>query len=141
MDHRRCCIWFSRDGGRAKKIHHTYLLINRWPLLIVWLVVAFKVQYILVEALALLLRVRSHVVLEFIKMSVKDMDFEGHPAAHGLTVWLPNGDFMLTLHWSSHNGFFLIQTPKTLYIEKLACANLASLGVLRKCLLAGQTHH
>ncbi|MBN3271194.1 RPR1B protein, partial [Polyodon spathula] len=46
----------------------------------------FKVQYILVEALALLLRVRSHVVLEFIKMSIKDIDFEGHPTTHCAVV-------------------------------------------------------
>ena len=45
------------------------------------MVPAFKVQYILMEAFALLLRVRSHV-LEFIKMSIKDMDLAGHPATH-----------------------------------------------------------
>src|SRR5258705_9545928 len=50
------------------------------------LVTAFKVRYILVEALALLLRVRSQVLLEFIKMRIKDMDCEGHPAAHCATV-------------------------------------------------------
>ncbi|XP_078470508.1 uncharacterized protein LOC144732790 isoform X3 [Lampetra planeri] len=45
---------------------------------------AFKVQYILVEALALLLRVRSHVLLECIKMSIKDVDFEGHHSHQSL---------------------------------------------------------
>ena len=34
-------------------------------LVILPLVAAFKVQYILVEALALLLRVRSHVILDY----------------------------------------------------------------------------
>lgn len=36
-------------------------------------------------ALTLLLRVCSHV-LEFNKISIKDMDFEGHPTAHFVTV-------------------------------------------------------
>jgi hypothetical protein len=38
-----------------------------------------------VEAPALLLRMRSRV-LEFIKMSVKNMDLEGHSAAHFAVV-------------------------------------------------------
>src|SRR6218665_3437294 len=42
----------------------------------------FRVQYILMKALALLLCVSSHVVLEFLKMSVEDMDFERHSASH-----------------------------------------------------------
>ena len=46
------------------------------------LVTMFKVQYILMKVLALLLWVSSHVLLEFVKMSVKDMDFERHSASH-----------------------------------------------------------
>ena len=42
----------------------------------------FKVQYILMKALALLLWVSSHVLLEFVKMSVKDMHFERNSLSH-----------------------------------------------------------
>lgn len=38
------------------------------------------------EAFALLLGVRSHVFLKFMKMGVKDMHFEGHPATHFAVV-------------------------------------------------------
>src|SRR5258705_2748031 len=59
-------------------------VVSQHVLVVLSLVTAFKVQYILVEALALLLRVRSQV--ELIKMSIKDMDFEGHPTAHYAVV-------------------------------------------------------
>lgn len=45
-------------------------------------ITAFKIQHIPVDALALLIWVRSHILLELIKMSVRDAEFEGHPAAH-----------------------------------------------------------
>ena len=54
--------------------HHVFVILS--------LVTMFKVQYILMKALALLLRVSSHVFLEFVKMSVKDMDFERHSTSH-----------------------------------------------------------
>ena len=58
--------------------HHVLVVLS--------LVTTFKVQYIVVEALVLLLRVRSQVFLELIKMRFQDMDFEGHPAAHCVVV-------------------------------------------------------
>ena len=36
----------------------------------------------MVEALTLLLGVCPYVLIKLIKLSVKDMDFEGHPATH-----------------------------------------------------------
>src|SRR6218665_192190 len=54
--------------------HHVFVILS--------LVTTFRVQYILMKALALLLCVSSHVVLEFLKMSVEDMDFERHSASH-----------------------------------------------------------
>lgn len=44
-------------------------------------ITVFKVLHILVESLILLHWIRSYV-LKFIKMSVKDVNFKGHPAAH-----------------------------------------------------------
>ena len=51
--------------------HHAFVILSM-----------FKVQYILMKALALLLRVSFHVLLEFVNMSVKDMDFNRHSASH-----------------------------------------------------------
>ena len=53
--------------------HHVFVILP--------LVTMFKVQYILMKVLALLLWVSSHVLLEFVKVSVKDMDFERHSAS------------------------------------------------------------
>lgn len=49
-------------------------------------IVVFRVQYILMEAPILVLSVRSYVLLELIKMSIKNMEFERHPAAHYVVV-------------------------------------------------------
>ena len=54
--------------------HHVFVILS--------LVTMFKVQYILMKALALLLRISFHVFLEFVNMSVKDMDFKRHSASH-----------------------------------------------------------
>src|SRR5271165_1146799 len=54
--------------------HHVFVILS--------LVTTFKIQYILVKTFALLLRVCSHILLEFVKMSIKDMHFERHSASH-----------------------------------------------------------
>ena len=54
--------------------HHVFVILSS--------VTMFKVQYILMKVLALLLWISFHVLLEFVKMSVKDMDFERHSASH-----------------------------------------------------------
>ena len=54
--------------------HHVFVILS--------LVTMFKVQYIFMKALALILWVSSHVLLEFVKMRVKDMDFERHSPSH-----------------------------------------------------------
>ena len=54
--------------------HHVFVILS--------MATMFKVQYILMKALALLLWVSSHVLLQFFKMSVKDMDFERHSASN-----------------------------------------------------------
>lgn len=52
------------------------IVISYHVLLILFLLTAFKVQYILVEALTMFVRVHSHILLEFLKISIKDMDSE-----------------------------------------------------------------
>ena len=54
--------------------HHVFVILS--------LVMMLKVQYILMKALTLLLWSNSPVLLEFVKMRVKVMDFEKHSASH-----------------------------------------------------------
>ena len=54
--------------------HHVFVILS--------LVTMFKVQYILMKAFALLLWVSCHVLLEFVRMSIKDMEFERPSASH-----------------------------------------------------------
>ena len=46
----------------------------------------FRVQYILVEALALFLSGNSYIHLQFIKMILKDIDFQENAVAHFIRV-------------------------------------------------------
>lgn len=62
------------------------IVISYHFLLILFLLTAFKVQYILVEALTMFVRVHSHILFEFLKISIKDMDSERHPTAHCAVV-------------------------------------------------------
>ena len=58
--------------------HHVFVVLS--------LVTIFKVQYILMKVLALLLWVSSHFLpcshVPFVKKSIKDVDFERHSASH-----------------------------------------------------------
>lgn len=53
--------------------HHMFVILS--------LVMAFKVQLVLMKALALLLWVSSHVFLDFVKMG-KNIYFQGHSGSH-----------------------------------------------------------
>lgn len=66
-------------------------VVSHRVLIISSILVVFKVQYVLMEALALLLWIRSRILFEFIKMYVKDKAFQRHPAAHCAIDYSPHG--------------------------------------------------
>ena len=60
--------------------HHVFMIRS--------LIAIFRDQYILVPAVTLLLCVYYYVLFTFIKIYIKDIDFQGYPAAH-FTLILP----------------------------------------------------